>query len=99
MADTRKKVITDKSVPGYWRVILDNPPINAIDDSMYDEIFDLVEEIVAEPSLKVVTFSSANPAFSSRTTALRSPVVVSESHVGSRRPLSLRKAMSSASLS
>jgi enoyl-CoA hydratase/carnithine racemase len=63
MSAVRKKVITDKSVPGYWRVTLNNPPINAIDDSMYDEIFDLVEEIEGEPSLKVVTFSSANPDF------------------------------------
>ena len=63
MTDSRRKVITDKSVSGYWRVTLDNPPINAIDDSMYDEIFDLVEEMVAEASLKVVTFSSANPDF------------------------------------
>jgi len=63
MTDIRKKVAVDKSVPGYWQVTLDNPPINAIDDSMYDEIFDLVEEIEAEPTLKVVTFSSANPDF------------------------------------
>ncbi len=63
MTDVRKKVTVDKTVPGYWRVTLDNPPINAIDDGMYDEIFDLVEEIEAEPTLKVVTFSSANPDF------------------------------------
>lgn len=63
MTDMKNKVITDKSVPGYWRVTLDNPPINVIDDSMYDEIYDLVGEIEAEPSLKVVTFSSANPDF------------------------------------
>ena len=63
MTDIRKKVITDKSVPGYWRVTLDNSPINAIDDSMYDEVFDLVEEIEADPALKVVTFESANPDF------------------------------------
>jgi len=63
MTDGHRKVTTDKSVPGYWRVTLDNPPINAIDDSMYDEIFDLVEAIEAEPTLKVVSFSSANPDF------------------------------------
>src|SRR5277367_4364414 len=63
MTDVRKKVTVDKAVPGYWRVTLNNPPINAIDDSMYDEIFDLVEEIETEPSLKVVTFESANPDF------------------------------------
>lgn len=38
-------------------------PINAIDDRMYDEFYDLVEEIEAAPSLKVVTFESANPDF------------------------------------
>ena len=63
MANTPKKITTDKSVSGYWRVTLTNPPINAIDDSMYDEFYDLVEEIVAEPTLKIVTFSSGNPDF------------------------------------
>jgi enoyl-CoA hydratase/carnithine racemase len=58
-----KKITTDKTKPGHWRVTLNNPPINAIDDSMYDEVYDLVGEIEAEPSLKVVTFESANPDF------------------------------------
>jgi len=57
------RITTDKQVSGYWRVTLDHPPINTIDDRMYDEIFDLVEAIAAEPSLKVVTFESANPDF------------------------------------
>jgi enoyl-CoA hydratase/carnithine racemase len=38
-------------------------PINTIDDLMYDELYDLVEEIEAEPSLKVATFESANPDY------------------------------------
>jgi enoyl-CoA hydratase/carnithine racemase len=59
----RKKISADKTTPGYWRIILDNPPINAIDDQMYDELFDLVEEMQAESSLKIVTFESANPDF------------------------------------
>src|ERR1700760_2301642 len=63
MNEKRQKVIVDKTVPGHWRVTLDNPPINAIDDSMYDEIFDLVGEIEADEALKVVTFESANPDF------------------------------------
>jgi enoyl-CoA hydratase/carnithine racemase len=63
MNDVPRRLIVDKATPGYWRVTLDNPPINAIDDRMYDEIFDLVEEIEAESSLKVVTFESANPDF------------------------------------
>jgi enoyl-CoA hydratase/carnithine racemase len=44
-------------------VTLDHPPINTVDDRMYDEIFDLVEKIEKEPSLKVVTFESVNPDF------------------------------------
>lgn len=63
MSSTHKRIIADKTTPGHWRVTLDNPPINAIDDRMYDEFYDLVEEIDAEPSLKVVTFESANPDF------------------------------------
>jgi enoyl-CoA hydratase/carnithine racemase len=63
MSDARRKLLTDRSTPGYWRVVLDNPPINAIDDQMYDELYDLVGEIETEPSLKVLTFESANPDF------------------------------------
>jgi len=55
--------ITDKSSPGHWRVTLDNPPINLIDDAMYDAFYDLVGEIEAAPELKVVTFESANKDF------------------------------------
>lgn len=63
MGDARQTLITDKSTPGHWRVALDNPPINMIDDRMYDAFYDLVGEIEAEPTLKVVTFESANPDF------------------------------------
>jgi enoyl-CoA hydratase/carnithine racemase len=63
MNDVRTKITTDKTIPGYWRVTLNNPPINAIDDRMYDEFHDLVGEIETDPSLKVVTFESANPDF------------------------------------
>jgi enoyl-CoA hydratase/carnithine racemase len=57
------RITTDKQTSGYWRVTLNHPPINTIDDQMYDEVFDLVEDLEAEPSLKVVTFESANPDF------------------------------------
>jgi enoyl-CoA hydratase/carnithine racemase len=63
VSNTYTAIVTDKTTPGHWRVILDNPPINAIDDRMYDEFYDLVEEIEADPLLKVVTFESANPDF------------------------------------
>lgn len=63
MTTLTKKIITDKTTPGHWRVTLNNPPINALTDALYDEFYDLVEEIENEPSLKVVTFESANPDF------------------------------------
>ncbi|GAA4622604.1 enoyl-CoA hydratase/isomerase family protein [Actinoallomurus vinaceus] len=63
MNEPATKITIDKQVPGYWRVTLDNPPINTVDDQMYDEVFDLVEAMDAEPALKVVTFESANPDY------------------------------------
>jgi enoyl-CoA hydratase/carnithine racemase len=63
MDEAMTRLTVDKQVPGYWRVTLNHPPINTIDDQMYDELFDLVEAMDAEPSLKVVTFESVNPDF------------------------------------
>ena len=63
MSYERRRLTTDKTKPGYWRVILNNPPINAIDDRMYDEFYDLVGEIESDHDLKVVSFESANPDF------------------------------------
>ncbi len=63
MSDSRPAFIVDKFAAGHWRVTLDNPPINVIDDGMYDAFYDLVDEIEADAALKVVTFESANPDF------------------------------------
>lgn len=63
MDEATTRVNVDKQVSGYWRVTLDHPPINTVDDRMYDEIFDLVQAIDAESGLKVVTFESANPDY------------------------------------
>src|SRR5260370_15883641 len=63
MANAATRIATDKQTLGYWRVTLNHPPINTIDNLMYDEVYDLVEEIEAEPSLKAVTFESANPDY------------------------------------
>src|SRR6202167_3619159 len=63
MSDLGRTFIVDKSVASHWRVTLDNPPINVIDDGMYDAFYDLVGEIEADAALEVVTFESANPDF------------------------------------
>ena len=44
-----EKIIVDKSIIGHWRVTLNNPPINVVDDEMYDAFYDLVGEIEAAP--------------------------------------------------
>jgi len=40
MSNAEKKLIADKTTPGYWRITLNNPPINAITDGMYDEVYE-----------------------------------------------------------
>jgi enoyl-CoA hydratase/carnithine racemase len=63
MSELKQTFIVDKSRAGHWRVTLDNPPINIINDGMYDAFYDLVGEIENDETLKVVTFESANPDF------------------------------------
>src|ERR1700756_3160292 len=63
MDEVTTRLTVDKRVPGYWRGTLNPPPINTVDDLMYDEVFDLVQAIEAEPGLKVVTFESADPDY------------------------------------
>jgi enoyl-CoA hydratase/carnithine racemase len=63
MNGVTNRIAIDKQLLGHWRVTLNHPPINTIDDQMYDDVFDLVESMEAEPSLKVVTFESANQDF------------------------------------
>jgi enoyl-CoA hydratase/carnithine racemase len=63
MHEATARLSVNTQVPGYWRVTIDNPPINTIDNLMYDEIFDLMQAIDAEQGLKVVTFESANPDY------------------------------------
>src|SRR5258708_4597345 len=63
MGEATTRLTVDKQVPGFWRVTLNHPPINTVDDLMYDEVFDLVQAIEAAPGLKVVTFESADPDY------------------------------------
>jgi enoyl-CoA hydratase/carnithine racemase len=53
------KVIT----PGYWRITIDNPPINLYDPEMFAELRALMDRIDSDPDLKVVVFDSANPDY------------------------------------
>jgi enoyl-CoA hydratase/carnithine racemase len=50
----------DAVTPAYWRVIIENPPINLHDPEMFAELNVLMDSIDTDRDLKVVVFESAN---------------------------------------
>ena len=63
MTPTRESVLTEKRSPAYWRVTLDNPPINLFDPEMIEGFTALITELEADDEVKVVVFESADPDF------------------------------------
>ena len=53
----------DRRSPGYCRVTIDQPPINAITATTVTELAEIVELIQGDADLNVVVFASANPGF------------------------------------
>ncbi|MBP1881830.1 enoyl-CoA hydratase/isomerase family protein [Sinorhizobium mexicanum] len=49
--------------PYYWRVNLDNPPLNIMGPQMVQEFAGLVTEMENDPELKVVVIGSTNPDY------------------------------------
>jgi enoyl-CoA hydratase/carnithine racemase len=47
----------------YWRVTIDNPPINMMDPELIDELRQLIADMEASKELKVVVFDSADPEY------------------------------------
>jgi enoyl-CoA hydratase/carnithine racemase len=45
------------------RVTLNNPPVNLMNGKMTEELFMLTGRLIADPSVRVVLFDSANPEF------------------------------------
>jgi enoyl-CoA hydratase/carnithine racemase len=54
---------TQKISESYWKVIINNPPINLFGPEMSVELMALMDEMEADENLKVVVFESANPDF------------------------------------
>ncbi len=54
---------TDRTFPGVWRVTFSNPPINMFLPSTIVQLGALMTRLEADPSVKVLTFQSANPDF------------------------------------
>ncbi len=57
------KLRITKSSACYWRVTLNNPPINLFDPEMLDELVSLVDDLERDEEVKVVVFDSALPDF------------------------------------
>ena len=52
-----------EETPAYWRVVFDYPPFNILDATIFDGLQDLLVQMDAKQSLRVVVFESANPDF------------------------------------
>ncbi|MFM0341427.1 enoyl-CoA hydratase/isomerase family protein [Paraburkholderia fungorum] len=58
-----KRLTTKEISPSYWRVVIENPPINLYDPEMFAELRVLMDRIEADQELKVIVFESANPDY------------------------------------
>jgi enoyl-CoA hydratase/carnithine racemase len=54
---------TDRTYPGQWTITFSNPPINMFIPTTIVELGELMTDLEADPSVKVVVFQSANPDF------------------------------------
>jgi enoyl-CoA hydratase/carnithine racemase len=52
-----------KPAKGYYRVTLDNPPLNLLDPDMIKSFGELIDQLEADDGTKVVVFDSADPDF------------------------------------
>jgi hypothetical protein len=62
LPESAKIRLTRKSAD-YWRVTLANPPLNIIGPSEVRELVRVLEQIEADPRVKVVVFDSAVPGY------------------------------------
>ncbi len=57
------KLLIARRSPQYWRVTLNNPPINLFDPEMLDELTGLIDDLERDQHVQVVVFDSAVPDF------------------------------------
>ncbi|MCX4431650.1 enoyl-CoA hydratase/isomerase family protein [Streptomyces mirabilis] len=62
MAVTNRLSVIRQS-PFYWRVVIDNPPLNLFDPEMFAELNVLMDEIEHDTDLKIVVFESGDEDF------------------------------------
>ncbi len=56
---TTAQIHIDRRSPGYWRVTLDNPPINVMGPTMVLQFQEVINAMEADVDLRVVVFDSA----------------------------------------
>ena len=57
------QLLITKHSPSFWRVTLDNPPINLMGPEMISGLQQLMDVVERDPELKVIVFDSANDRF------------------------------------
>src|ERR1700754_2468312 len=60
---SNNRLTINKVLPGYWRVVIETPPINMYDPEMFAELNVLMDKVDADKDLKVLVFESANPDY------------------------------------
>ncbi|ALO99600.1 Enoyl-CoA hydratase/isomerase [Streptomyces hygroscopicus subsp. limoneus] len=62
-SSTHAPVRAEQQSPGYWRVTLDNPPLNLYEPEVESALGKIVDRLEADDNVKVVVFDSAVPDF------------------------------------
>lgn len=62
-AAKRQQVRIDRRSPAYWRVTIDNPPVNAMGPEMVRQFQELMGALEADKDVRVVVFDSAVDGF------------------------------------
>jgi enoyl-CoA hydratase/carnithine racemase len=58
-AGKTKEIRVSRRSPAYWRVTIDNPPINVMGPEMVEQFQQVIESLEADEHVKVVVFDSA----------------------------------------
>lgn len=68
------KVRLTKQTPAYWRITLDNPPLNIIGPGEMRELADILDQLEADADVQVVVIDSAVPGYFSAHYDLLAPL-------------------------
>lgn len=61
--DTAAGIRLTRRGPSYWRVTFENPPLNIVGPAQVRRLSEILDQIEADPHVKVVVFDSAVPGY------------------------------------